>query len=385
MPSELRIYFENPNNYYYPGQSVIGKVECTFTSEKKVQGVFVKFKGMCTTSWTETETYYDDFFKEDRTRDVPHSGEQTYFNREFNLTSPGGDSVTLPPGKHMYPFSYELPHHLPTSYEDPNGWANIRYTVKARIGRSWKFDIESVAVFNVMSPLDLNTVPRIREPVEISVDKVLCSCWCNNNDPLTFTYTLPTTGYVPGQTVNVGVYVQNLTNVSVERVKFKITQFIEYVVNTPSTRTRTCDELVAESFDGGIGAHGEKSWTATLLIPADKSFPNMTGCELIRMSYRLKGVVYIPYPHTNLSAYVPLTIGHIPLAGVNFNASLGPPTEERLPYIDATAPPSENTSLVTPFGRNNYGAIYVNPTAPDGEQDSTAPPKYEEVALTKVT
>ncbi|KAK5638900.1 hypothetical protein RI129_013195 [Pyrocoelia pectoralis] len=373
MPSEIRIYLDNPNNYYHPGHTITGKVE----------SILVKFKGKCSTSWTERESYYDDFFKEDRTRDVSYSGEEEYFNREFNLTGNPQrrrGNNTLSPGKHVYPFSYQLPQNIPTSYEDPNGWANVRYTVQARIDRPWKFDIESVAVFNVMSPLDLNSIPRITEPVELSVDKVLCSCWCNNNDALTFTFTLPTTGYVPGQNVKIGVYVQNLTNVNVDRVKFKISQFVEYTVNTPSTRVRNCDDVVVDCYDGGIGAHGEKSWTATLLIPLDKSFPNMKDCNLIRITYRLKGVALIPYPHTNLSAFVPLTIGHIPLVGGNFNVTLGPPVEmERLPYIDATAPPSDNTSLVTAFGnRNNYGAVYNDPTTPNGGQDLTAPPTYEE-------
>lgn len=40
---------------------------------------------------------------------------------------------------------------------------------------------------------------------------------------LTFSISMPIRGYVPGQEVNVGAYVQNLTNITVKRVQFKIT------------------------------------------------------------------------------------------------------------------------------------------------------------------
>lgn len=56
------------------------------------------------------------------------------------------------------------------------------------------------------------------------MDKTLCSCWCQNSGPITFNMSIPVTGFTPGQEVNVGAYVENMSNISAESVKFQIFQ-----------------------------------------------------------------------------------------------------------------------------------------------------------------
>lgn len=67
---------------------------------------------------------------------------------------PDNSQITILPGHHEYPFSFQLPHSIPSSFEHSYGY--IRYTVKAVIDRPWKFNHESKAAFTVISHLDLN-------------------------------------------------------------------------------------------------------------------------------------------------------------------------------------------------------------------------------------
>ncbi|KAK4878088.1 hypothetical protein RN001_010594 [Aquatica leii] len=372
MSNEIQIYLDNYNDYCIPGQTINGRLVCNFTSEKQIRAILVNFTGKCDTSWTESESYYDDFFKEDRTRDIHFSGGEIYFDEKLNLAGDQG-TFTLPAGKHVYNFLYKLPEHLPSSYNSPDNRGTVQYLIKAIIDSPWKFNTKAVVMLNLISPLDLNYVPRVREPVEISLDKTVCSCWCSCSDAVTFTFSLPSTGFVPGQSIRVGIYVQNLTRVNVQQVKFKVTEFIEIKATTPHTSSKYDKQVIAECVESGVGAHGEKSWTAVLDIPRHRHYPNLIPCNLINISYKIKGEAVLPCPHSNLTASLPITIGQVQLTGVDVSATLGPPSD----WLDPTAPTVSRTLIMPNSDRRNYGSM--QPTAPLNSIEHQMPPTYEEV------
>ena len=63
----------------------------------------------------------------------------------------------LPAGRYTYPFHYQLPAHLPCSFEGEYGY--IRYWVKAVIEKGFEQCHVTKMPFTVISPLDLNVVP----------------------------------------------------------------------------------------------------------------------------------------------------------------------------------------------------------------------------------
>ncbi|KAF5285216.1 hypothetical protein FQR65_LT13331 [Abscondita terminalis] len=325
MTDDIYIRLDNYNDYYCPGDTISGRLECNLVSEKKIRAILVKFKGVCSTSWTETEKYYDNFVKEERTKEITYNGEEVYFYERYNLSGPA--QLKLAAGQYYYPFSYTLPQQLPSSYDHKfnNAKASITYTIKAKIDCPWKGDTTAKREVAVLSPLNLNLMPELKKPVEITLEKELCSCWCRGNDFMSFTFTLPGTGYVVGQDVRIGAYVENMTNINVEGVGFKITQITEFKVTAPSPGVRRNKEVIIDRSEGGIGAHGEKSWTSVLSLPANNPCCNMVSCSLINITYRLKAEMFLPCPHKNLVSKVPLTIGHIPFNDMSrHNFLLGP-------------------------------------------------------------
>lgn len=353
----LEIVLDNYNGVCYPGQTIAGRIECVLNKEKNLRAIKIKFKGRAETEWHESESYYDHSSKKHRTRRVRYSAEEVYFEQEYILVQ-GGENYVLPQGRHVYPFSYILPQQLPSSFE--GGYGNIQYTIKGVIDRPWKFDYETKILLNLCSPLDLNYIPGLRDPLATSVDKNICCCWCKSG-PITFDISLPLRGYCPGQQVNIGAYVQNMSNVSAENVKFKIYKDTEFISHYPSTHHKHEEHVIAECEDGGIGAHGEKSWTSVLSIPTNANYPNLIPCNIINISYRLKGKVILPCPHTNLDVEFPCVIGTVPLTGV-VDTTLGPPnTETSLPsynLISGIQPPM-------PYPPGPLIGVPIAPTPPE--------------------
>lgn len=79
----------------------------------------------------------------------------------FMFTGLGmGDKCRLPPGQHFYPFSFQPPPNLPSSFEGGDGY--VRYTIRGVIDRSsWiKKDKDTKKPFTVIALLDLNTYPN---------------------------------------------------------------------------------------------------------------------------------------------------------------------------------------------------------------------------------
>ena len=70
----------------------------------------------------------------DHTHTVTYSDEETYFSYEINVYN----GPELPHGIHNFPFSFTLPHNIPSSFESHVG--NVRYEVKGQIVRDWKWD-----------------------------------------------------------------------------------------------------------------------------------------------------------------------------------------------------------------------------------------------------
>ena len=66
---------------------------------------------------------------------------------------------SLPPGHHAFQFSFKIPSYsLPSSFESKHGY--VRYWLKARIHRPWRFDEVTKELVKILSLIDVNC-PRI--------------------------------------------------------------------------------------------------------------------------------------------------------------------------------------------------------------------------------
>ncbi|XP_059612350.1 arrestin domain-containing protein 17-like isoform X1 [Phlebotomus argentipes] len=305
-----QIVLDNPWNTYYAGQTINGKVEFTFDSPKKVRGIVIRFLGEANTSWEEREKRQDSEGKE--TEEVTHlSGHEEYFQIQYYLL--GGKNsgeVELEAGTHTYPFTCALPPTLPSSFEGE--WGHVRYTVKVTLDRPWKFDQESKMAFTVISPVDLNLNPRVKEQFKLDLEKSFC-CLCCRSGPLATIVIVPVTGFVSGQVIPITAECDNASNVRVTGVKIHMRKIITFHTHTPRRETKKDKVNISEVSGGAVEPGASDTWTFKLEIPPLPP-SNLVNCGIIDVDYDLKIVVEVAGAHRNLEGKIPITLGTVPLA-----------------------------------------------------------------------
>lgn len=133
-----------------------------------------------------------------------------YKNGRLNILnyflSERNSDVSIPAGNHEYPFSFQLPLNLPSSFEGEFG--RVRYDIEAVVKRSWKFDYNTKVIFTVNALVDLNLQPVYMEKRDVSKEKSIC-CLCCKEGPISMKVEMPRTGYVPGEYVKFSVHSSN--------------------------------------------------------------------------------------------------------------------------------------------------------------------------------
>lgn len=195
-----------------------------------------------------------------------------------------GAEIELPAGEHTYPFTCALPPQLPSSFEGE--WGHIRYTIKITLDRPWKFDQDSKMAFTVISPVDLNQNPRVKEKFTLNLEKSFC-CLCCRSGPLALVASLPVTGYVSGQSIPINAECDNASNVKVNVVKFILRKVVAFHTNQPRRETKKDKITIAELSVGPVDEHGANAWQQKLDIPPLPP-SNLVNCGIIDLDYELK-------------------------------------------------------------------------------------------------
>ncbi|KAF7633973.1 Arrestin_N domain-containing protein [Meloidogyne graminicola] len=184
----FEIVLDNPEEVYFSGQEITGKVIIECSEPKQLNEVLLEVKGRARSYWTQSrktcsanEAYFCEQFNTTYTHKLPKNYEENIKKlslcedkkllnelqrRPTAKTSSSSTKTdpkklfyfcngrTLPPGVHQIPFSYTLPKHLPSSFEGDYGF--VRYTCRAICERPWDFDIVCFRAFTVIGIEDLN-------------------------------------------------------------------------------------------------------------------------------------------------------------------------------------------------------------------------------------
>ncbi|XP_033226359.1 arrestin domain-containing protein 17-like [Belonocnema kinseyi] len=336
---EFKISFNNPWKTFKPGDTVKGQLSLVLDTPKKCRGIRVKIKGEARTSWPV-------YLNNPQHR---YTGHEEYMSiRHYFAGSYSGGEVELFPGEYVYPFEFNLPQDIPSSFESDLG--HVRYTIKGIIDRPWKFNHETKVAFSVVSPFDLNSDPRASGPVMVEESKTF-GCFCTS-PPITVNFSLPARGYVSGQSIPIHVYVENVQGIEVQFVRLALEKHITYRVTSPRSETRTKRIIITEVSkvieDSDIVIY-EQSMRVPPLPPS-----NLNNCGIIDIQYilRLKAFVNGSY-NSNLKIAALVIIGTIPLVTSPLTSpstpSFGPP-DYAAAVISSIVAPSYEESL---FGAQN--------------------------------
>lgn len=199
---------------------------------------------------------------------------------------------------------------LPTSFEAKHG--SIRYVVNVVIDRPWKFDLTYKNAFTVLKQLDLNYEnPALKIPTKMEVIKTFYCGFCKTA-PLFLAASVPMSGYVSGQTINVSIEINNQSRIEVEDVKVSLKKLISYNSQTP--RKHTKEEILSETEIrcGKVQKQSKAKLDQKILIPPVPP-SNLNYCRVLNVAYEIHVTAKAGGVHKNPTIKIPLTIGTVPL------------------------------------------------------------------------
>ncbi|XP_050403329.2 arrestin domain-containing protein 3-like [Patella vulgata] len=361
----FEITFANPQGVFYGGQLIQGHVTVELNAEIKMRGIRLHFEGGARVHWSEQHSTGSG--KNRRTVTRHYSSSETYFNHILVLFGKGpgqrGDDPVLQAGRYVYPFSFQLPTGIPSSYESFTG--RVRYSVAGVIDRPWKFDHTTRRAFTIVDPLDLNLEPQAMQGATGNGQKTLC-CLCCESGPISAVLRLDRLGYVPGEAIAISGEINNGSRRKMTSSFADIRMTIQYHA---TTKTKTVCNTVSKISHGPILPGDGDIWNGDQLHIPPLPPSRLRGCRIIDITYTVTLNVDPSGIGFDLVVPINILIGSIPLQSVA--RQYGPPPPLPLPPTDYT-----NT------GPND---IQLQPTMPSAPSNmDMPPPSYAECVFGKV-
>lgn len=221
-----------------------------------------------------------------------------------------GNQIEIAPGAYQYNFQAVLPALLPTSFEAKHG--SIRYLITVVIDRPWKFDLTYKVGFTVVKQLDLNYEnPALKIPTKMEIVKTFYCGFCKTA-PLYMAASIPMSGYVAGQHIDVSIHLNNESRIDVEDVRISLKKIILYNSQTPSMKTKEEILSEAEIRSGGVQKRNKGQFNQRILIPPVPP-SNLNYCRVLNVSYEIHVTAKISGLHKSPTIKLPITIGTVPL------------------------------------------------------------------------
>uniref|UniRef100_A0A8C4YIY3 Arrestin domain containing 2 n=2 Tax=Gopherus evgoodei TaxID=1825980 RepID=A0A8C4YIY3_9SAUR len=285
---------------FSPGEAVSGRVVLELSGEARLGALQLHAQGCAKVHWTESRsagssTAYTQSYSDQ----VPFLS-----HRDTLLAAPDNGEVTvLQAGKHEFPFTFQLPETLATSFEGRHG--NVRYWVKAKLHRPWSVVKKAKREFTVIEPIDINT-PALLAP-QAGVKEKLARAWYCNRGQVSVSAKIDRKGYTPGEVIPIFAEIDNCSTRTIVP-KAAIIQTQTFIARGAKKQKKS---VVASIAGDSIAAGKREVWHGRALkIPPVG--PSILQCRIIRVEYALKVCVDIPGT-SKLLLELPLVIGTIPL------------------------------------------------------------------------
>ncbi|XP_071152930.1 arrestin domain-containing protein 3-like isoform X1 [Mytilus edulis] len=331
---EFLIELENNKDVYLPGDIVAGNLVLELWSPMQVKELKLTFSGEAKIHyWNTTEPFrcgYERYF------------EQSVVILECDKEIKDGHEVEE--GVHKYPFIFELPSKLPTSFED--GFAHVSYITTAILFTNMLYSQKTCTrLITVLSHLDLNEIDYIDVPCEEQMAKNLC-CLCCTTGPVTGILRLDRTGYIPGETIHVNVEFTNMSRYTCN-ICVVGTQTVSYTqLSKKDTEHWFCQAVRREVHPGDSETLSEK-----LIIQPIPPSSGLTGCGIISIDYHVQLKV-MPVAFRTPPFYIKqrIVIGTVPLKSVVEQYTM------EYPGALSTTPTANEFQLT--FKESKYGPKY---------------------------
>nr|XP_033811678.1 arrestin domain-containing protein 2 isoform X2 [Geotrypetes seraphini] len=319
------------------GELLCGRVVLELGQGMKVASLEVCARGLAVAHWLENKnvgmnTVYSDY-----------TSFECYLKKRQHLIRDNGTPTVLQAGKHEFPFSFQLPETLVTSFEGKHG--SVRYWIKAKLHRPWSTVKKAKKEFTVIEPIDINT-PELLAPQAGAKEKIARAWYCNLGQ-VSLSVKIDRKGYIPGEVIPIFAEIDNCTTRMVVP-KAAILQTQKFIARGTVKQKKS----VVATLAGDSVAAGKRELWHGLALKIPPLGPSITQCRIIRVEYTLKVCVDIPGT-SKLLLELPLVIGTIPLHPFGSRtSSVGSQYSVNLEWLrmaipEQPEPPPEYSSVVS--------------------------------------
>ena len=242
-----------------------------------------------------------------------YNAEEVYLDLKMSLYKP--PSGKLQPYNYSFPFSMQLPKHLPSSFKGSCG--DICYQVIANVHRSGMHTATSVSsTFTVVRMKDLNFSPKLQYPFAMNEHKKFGALFWKSK-PLTAKLCINKQAFVSGEEILVSGVINNESDIKIKECVLKLIQTTTYHASSSEKYNEiTIRECTQPAIDKGSKA----DWLNIPISVPDLAPSGLDGCSIISPHYILLIRIVPPGIHYALELSFSIIIGTIP-----FHQQLAPP------------------------------------------------------------
>ncbi|KAL1274783.1 hypothetical protein QQF64_027597 [Cirrhinus molitorella] len=281
----------NQGNTFTSGDFISGQVILDVAKDTQIQSLSVKIKGKAEVCWSErhgqTTIVYSDKEKYYSVKRFFVSEDKTHGNDREMLNDPSGQpySSVVAPGRHVYPFTFQLPQqNFPPTFRGSVG--KIVYGLEAKLERSMRVSSKDRAEFHYVPKPDLPS-PELMAPQYGTKDKQMKLL---TSGSVSMSINTEKMGYCLGEGLKVLTEVQNNSSRS---IKPKYCLYEKHSFFAKGKRRLHTHNILKDEGEP-IEPQSKKTVTKLLLIPPSLTV-SVLNCRILKVEYRLRVYLDVPY------------------------------------------------------------------------------------------
>ncbi|XP_013409375.1 arrestin domain-containing protein 4 isoform X1 [Lingula anatina] len=298
MSDRLEVHLEHDidEQYQYePGEILRGCVSVYFPEPTFIKHITVQIKGEATVGW------------EDKSHEKFRAHE-TYINviKKLIASSPN-NRRQLEKGTHDFPFQYELPSNIPSSFIGKQG--SVTYVVKATLQEDRGMSISPIIIsepFLVLRHMDISNEIGLLQPFHCEVSRRQFGIFCITGK-VHVSLSINRRVHLPGEDIFLTVEVSNNSPRIVKALQASILMVSRFSAKHQALSHSQLVNKKRDEWEMSIG-EGRRWRNVRLTIPPYVPESRLDGCDIIDISYSLDFTVEVDNAKP-IRLSIPLLIG----------------------------------------------------------------------------
>ena len=307
----ITINLQQENSFYFTDEIISGIVNWNNDADNmKVDEIYILFQGEI--GYTTTRTVSNGRGGSTTTTEYHHI---PFYSSKVSFIKPQlqEEPLVLNREQYSWPFQFSLTNHLPPTINLPQSYPHVRYYLQVVIDRPWyKPNIRELRYLTVYPHVNLLQNPLCLQSTIFGN---------HNRKEITIKGIINKIGYIPGESINLTLEIENPKQVSIRLIELLIFQSYEIGANARrlnifQTTLPNIQDLKDREFRGAFSVT-----IPSLLVPPSYHFHGgLQRLVSTNIHYSMKLAVKVSGLFTNFDVDIPIIIGTEP--GLNLNQQL---------------------------------------------------------------